>query len=623
MPSLCAAVVVLSVVAAVASAGVVSWNPVCTVYQSPGCWSSGGPPQPNDTVIFPAGTNVDFFGDGSGAPGYNPLFAGTLNISKGAAVRMTNNEFAVTGNIYVDGTLDLEGTVEDPGVGPIGAQTYPSIWESSNWEHGFWVGGFTPRFVQIFGVMVISGTVNFNSAPKYSWLMGYASLWSNVTIAAGGTLNITAGFVFGDIVNAGTFIAKEGSYITLPRKNLATGRMLIKDVYPVAYYVGGLSESNVLENHGFVQFTNGLVPTYLDGSITVNNHNSGTVIFNISSLNWAADTIINSGFVSLSVDGCDGSLHTPAFLNSIINSGTITVCAAALHTRSLVSNGGHFELLQGATVSTGSGSGAEAPRSFRYECDEQAEPLPVQTLLDARAEAGAECSAKNTSSCPKGLCCDAAGSCQKQQCSEMCCMSNDACTFVYSAANMYCPPAYGSSERPPALPRCQYKLSFDIREESAPSTTVHTKFVQNNALLKRFAFIGKNTIGGDSTGSFVSTEPVQLLGSVDVLRGAAWYLAVEFRQPATVGGGAITVHSGGRLVVGIDATSDPDGVIDVRSGGVMLVPRHAQFAIANMSSIRVAGRLHVDGELDVAAGFARKGRVFGEGIIREFSSQRS
>ena len=588
----------IALLCAVTSASVVTWNPLCHTYQSPGCFSTG-PPGPTDNVIFPAGTNVTFFGVGGNAPGYSPFFAGNLNISKGATVRMTNNEYVVVGNIYVDGTLILDGNVEAPGVGPIGATAYPNLAEEI---YGFWAPGFTPRLVQHVNTrLVISGTVSIAG--------GYASLWSNVTITETGMLNMGPGAqLMGTLENSGTFVG-ERIYMPMPSVNHVTGRMRIGLALMVTPSWSWAPQSITIHNAGILHFSQSQTTDIMLISVI----NTGTLIFNVSnSLNWAASSVVNSGNVEWTLDSCnaDATFHTPGFLDSLVNSGTVTVCGAAIYATSLVNNGGHFVFHHGGSVHTGSGSGANIPRSLRFECEEEDNVHP-RTMLEARAAAGAQCSPKNTSSCPKGTCCDAAGACQPQQCKTMCCASNDACN-MYLAEFVYCPPSYGSQERPPVLDKCQYKLAFeDITDED-----IHSSFVKNNAITKRYAFFGKTTIGGDGTGFLLTTEPVQLQGSIEILEGGAWHQLVEFKQATTVGGGVITVHRGGRLIAGIDAAADREGLIDVRIGGFMLVPRHAQFSISNTSAVKIAGKLHVDGELHVKGSLLeQKKHLFGEGIV--------
>ena len=137
--------------------------------------------------------------------------------------------------------------------------------------------------------------------------------------------------------------------------------------------------------------------------------------------------------------------------------------------------------------------------------------------------------------------------------------------------------------------------------------------------LDRYTF-GDVSIGGDGTGSVVTTLPSNVYGTVTIGKGGKWIMIAEHRTSPVWGAGTVRVAKLGELHVGIDATLDNHNSFVVEEGGLMTVPKHADVSLTNTTvTIRRGGILHVDGVLHhdaKASELNQCGMLRGAGNIR-------
>lgn len=192
------------------------------------CLEPNGQSTLADTVIFPAGTNVNI-GSGVGNLPYYAFFAQNVVIEAGAIVTFSNGMMAVEDGIYVLGTLNLNGST-GMGGGPWDDAMNPK--PLPNYQ----LPGFTPNVIGQSPanktVMHISGTVNLQCHANGDSSQCYPSIWVDVVVELSGTLHVSSvGWFMGHVRNFGIFTG-EGIYFYGPgATNEVSGEMTVGIVY--------------------------------------------------------------------------------------------------------------------------------------------------------------------------------------------------------------------------------------------------------------------------------------------------------------------------------------------------------------------------------------------------------
>ena len=115
----------------------------------------------------------------------------------------------------------------------------------------------------------------------------------------------------------------------------------------------------------------------------------------------------------------------------------------------------------------------------------------------------------------------------------------------------------------------------------------------SNHRQKRFTLEGSRLIS-DGTGSFVSTESIEIVGEV-VLSHGKWFAMTEFGLSPFAGTGRTHLQAS-TLYLGLDSVLDGGGRLLAPIGSSVVIPSQSKLVVRNFTVGIAGGSLHVDGE---------------------------
>lgn len=627
----CAVALVAAVASLVAAdcetkpAPTATWKTSCLGFNTSDnadCWVSGKTPSATDTILFPTGSNVTVLFKANAS--FKLFMVQNIIIAEGALVKMTWAGLQIPngGCFFVEGNLTMSPNETFSGSNSMveGTPKYladPTVPEGTDCP--MLPQGFVPR---ICG----PGQMRVRKGGRIFMENYYASLFITTVVEDGGHLEASSGaFIWANVTvqEGGELVSKSWVYMHgfVFNWGTATFDTVVFDKWATAFVE---TPPIMLENHGTMTFNSRTHNTHTDYKMANKGQRHGVykaAVVNYKSVTFQADSDGASSYFDLFNYGTVAWLGVTWIGNgNFINHGNFeSADGSNVYISTYYSVGG--TLTVGDSSYFNFGNGATDPRNVRLCVLSQHAPVnPVPTLRRV----------KKRQAPPPSLTVE----------------QRDGCwwygSFCYQTPYLWNLPQL-------QLPGTNNALPSGAGREELPAADVEleklseVKGLQGRNLLKgvsialetairrapvpqacnrRYVFEGRSRIMGgvkSSGGSVLTTLPITVEGSLEIVSGGKWHAMIENEQPPVFGGGMIRVRGSGELYLGIDAVFSHAGTLQVDQGGLVGIPKHGKVTFSNHTvQINRGGILHVDGKMTTMTEYStvkQCGELRGQGQI--------
>jgi len=589
-------------------AATTTWKTTCQNLTSLGtddCWTNGRP-DINSTVVFPAGTNATMgtWFNWTYAEPYVVFRAANIHIETGAVVNMTGDAIEVTTCFQVDGELNLLAQRSDMSQAPIGeflpdpAQPFGTDCRKVN-------VGFTPRVCGP-GKLLVNGKVLVS--------VGYASMFLGATVNTGATFTLDSAFFWGELRNNGTYKSIGYSYQhgMLINSGSATIGTIAFDKWATAF-IANTENPLLIRNSGQLDFNgDGIYPT--QAQYWTNNGPGSGGVYRVAVINdaylkvsaWTAP--FGADFYNLgTMEWFPNDFYNFDGEGTFVNRGTMIANGAYVFLNTLQSLGGTLVQKNGGSFEITNGSPNAASRATMRLCT-------LVTGMPSALQAEYKRNVRRLELARRHLHHNEANLVTfKDGCTWYCGHCYQTPYDVFPPTALRLAGGDGANGQAPTTPRAVDPTGLPLHRHAGDVRLQIQKALAEDIVpvepcTGRYRFVNTTIRGDGKRSSFVTTVPVEILGTVTLEAGAKWHVAAERGTAPFVGGGTVVVSKGAALLLGIDADLRFDGTLDVRRGGTLAIPRHATIAITNHTlALRPGSTLHVDGALRL--GERRGGRL--------------